>query len=156
MLCPCDKNNDYSQCCELIHLEKLKVQTPEQLMRSRYSAYVLNNANYIYDTYAKAYQKQQSFHEIKIWAQETTWLNLKIITANDYKNTNNPTVAFEAIYKKDNTFYKMKETSNFIKENNLWRYTDGNNLYFEELPPPKRNDNCVCLSGKKYKKCCSI
>ena len=154
MLCPCGTNINYSECCELIHLQKSKAQTPEQLMRSRYSAYALNNADYIYQTYAKTSQDKQSVHEIQLWAQETTWLSLTIIDSSEYQKVTHPTVTFEAIYKNNSTFYKMKETSTFIQEHNLWRYVDGNNLTFEELLPPKRNDTCICLSNKKYKKCC--
>lgn len=156
MLCPCGTNNEYSQCCELIHLKKSVTQTPEQLMRSRYSAYAFNNADYVYHTYALSSKKQQSIDEIKAWAEETAWLNLKINNVSEYENMTHPTVTFEAIYKSHNKFYKMKETSRFTKENNLWRYVDGSHLDFEELNPPKRNEECFCLSKKKYKKCCGI
>jgi len=156
MICPCGSNNKYSECCEPIHLKKVEAQTPEQLMRSRYSAYALNKADYIYQTYAKSSQKEQSIEEIKAWAEETNWLNLNVKSSSEYKNTTHPTVTFEAIYKNNNIFYKMKETSRFIKEIKVWRYIDGNHLYFEELNIPKRNDECICLSGKKYKKCCAV
>lgn len=66
-------------------------------MRSRYSAYTLNNADYVYHTYATSSQEQQLIDEIKAWAEETTLLNLKVNNTSKYKNMTHPTVTFEAI-----------------------------------------------------------
>lgn len=154
MLCPCGTNLSYSDCCEPIILQRVKAQSPEQLMRSRYSAYALKHSQYIYDTYAEDIRKEQSVAEITAWAKETEWLSLKIIHSNDFENSPKPTVEFVAIYQQAKQFFKMQETSSFIKENGYWRYLEGDHLNFEELPVPKRNDKCLCLSGKKYKKCC--
>jgi len=154
MLCPCGTKNQYSLCCEPIHLKKIIAKSPEQLMRSRYSAYALKNVDYIYRTYAKASRQQQEKTEIQAWANETTWLKLTVIDSSEYEITQSPTVTFEAIYKNNNKFYKMSETSRFIKEDDHWHYVDGSHLAFNELASPKRNDECLCLSGIKYKKCC--
>jgi len=154
MICPCGSNVDYKECCEKLITNEVKAKSPEQLMRSRYSAYALQQSNYIYDTYAKASKVNQSLHDIEIWAKETQWLSLAIISSSEFNNIVKPTVEFEAIYKHEGVFYKMKERSTFIKEGNLWRYIDGSGLSFNKLNNPKRNDACICLSGKKYKKCC--
>ena len=156
MLCPCKSNIEYQQCCEPIILKKVKAQSPEQLMRSRYSAYAFKHSEYIYETYSNTTKVNHSVKEIDEWANETKWLNLTVLNTSDYQNIEKPTVTFEAIYQHKKTFYKMSETSNFIKENGFWRYIDGLGIEFIELPLPKRNDQCLCLSGKKFKKCCAI
>lgn len=154
MICPCGSNIDYKACCEKLITNEAEAKSPEQLMRSRYSAYALQQSNYIYDTYAKASKVSQSLHDIEIWAKETQWLHLAIISSSEFNKIEKPTVEFEAIYKHDGVFYKMRESSTFIKEEHLWRYVDGSGLSFNKLKNPKRNDECICLSGKKYKKCC--
>lgn len=154
MLCPCGTKRSYTSCCEPLILDKAKAESPEQLMRSRYTAYALQSIPYIYDTYAKISQKQQTIKDIEAWANDTKWLNLRIVTVSDYIKNDKPTVQFEAIYKNEGVLYRMSEKSSFIKENDTWRYLDGTDLKFNEITPPNRNDKCICLSGLKFKKCC--
>ena len=63
---------------------------------------------------------------------------------------------FSAYYVDNRQLFKMTENSKFIKENNEWRYVDGEAVNHEKLPFPGRNDLCPCLSGKKFKICCAI
>lgn len=156
MLCPCGSTNDYQQCCERLIVKNEKAQSPEQLMRSRYSAYAKNQVDYIYNTYSIKSKKEQSLNELSLWAKETTWLKLSIINSSKFKEVNFPTVEFEAIYKSQDQYFKMKEKSRFVMENNNWVYVDGDNLEHTELCIPKRNDKCFCLSDKKFKKCCGM
>jgi len=154
MLCPCGSDNNFDVCCELIISGKEKARSPEKLMRSRYSAYATNNAEYIFNTYALSSKKSQTLADISSWAKETTWLKLTIINSSTFNKVEYPTVTFEATYKSDNTFYMMKETSRFVTEQGFWKYLDGNHLEHTELTLPKRNDPCICASDRKFKKCC--
>lgn len=153
MLCPCGSSKTFKLCCDIIITGKEQASSPEKLMRSRYTAYARNYAEYIFETYALSSKKSQSLSDIELWAKETTWLKLQIIDASKY-DIEHPTVTFEAIYKHDNLFYTMKEVSRFIIENGSWRYLDGSHLEHFELAAPKRNDPCLCSSGYKFKKCC--
>src|SRR5437867_3549203 len=45
MKCPCHSGKKYSECCEPYH-QGLPAPTPLALMRSRYAAYALQNAEY--------------------------------------------------------------------------------------------------------------
>lgn len=154
MLCPCGSSNKYKQCCEPLIIKSKLAQSPEQLMRSRYSAYAINQVNYIYNTYSSESKKGQSLIDISSWAKETTWIKLSIVNSSPFKKIQYPTVEFEAIYKSQDKYFKMKEKSRFIMENNSWAYVDGTNLEHNELISPNRNDKCFCLSEKKFKKCC--
>ncbi|MBL8309916.1 MAG: hypothetical protein JNL19_05805 [Burkholderiales bacterium] len=51
--CPCGISRDYAQCCGRFHggMHYLLAPTPEALMRSRYSAYVLGLRHYLIDTW---------------------------------------------------------------------------------------------------------
>jgi len=50
----------------------------------------------------------------------------------------------------------MFEKSSFIQEDQSWKYVDAIKLSIDEISIPNRNDKCICLSDKKYKKCCGI
>ena len=48
--CPCGSKKNYADCCQpFIELKKIP-ETPEQLMRSRYTAYTQANMDYIVRT----------------------------------------------------------------------------------------------------------
>lgn len=68
-----------------INKEKLP-KTAEQLMRSRFSAYVTGNGQYIFDTYAKSNQDCQSVTEINDWSETCKWIALQIHATNDSNN----------------------------------------------------------------------
>jgi len=159
-LCPCGSNKEFLTCCLPIINGDIKAVSPEQLMRSRYSAYAKKCSQYIYDSYAKSSQKDQSLNEISSWANQTQWLNLVINHASSFEqsylpNQSLPTVEFTAFYRHDNRFFKMHENSRFLLENQHWRYVDGDVTEHIELPTPSRNSLCICQSGKKFKRCCS-
>ena len=50
MDCPCGSGKTYDECCEPFIRGKAFPETAEQLMRSRYSAYTLQEIPYITDT----------------------------------------------------------------------------------------------------------
>lgn len=47
--CPCGSNAKYKKCC-LPYLEGKAAPTPEALMRSRYSAYIVGAVDYLFHT----------------------------------------------------------------------------------------------------------
>jgi len=159
LVCPCGSKKEYLNCCLPIIAGDKKARTPEQLMRSRYSAYAKKCTDYIYNSYAIESQKAQSFDELSSWAHQTQWLNLEINSTSSLDQPSSttsyfPTVDFTAYYRHENIFFKMREISRFIFEDLQWRYFDGNIVEHIELPTPKRNDLCLCQSGKKFKQCC--
>ncbi len=184
MLCPCGTNKLFTNCCLAFINNKAQATTPEQLMRSRYSAYATKHCQYIYDTYAQLTQTEQSVADIQAWANECIWLGLKIHHCSNI-NIRFPTVEFSAYYLVANQLHKIHELSRFaiesIKQNSesqqVWRYVDGDVSENTLLANIKRNDVCPCslfkydsdfteksycynkgsLAKKKYKKfknCC--
>jgi len=161
MSCYCGNKNAFNECCHPIISSFKKAETPEQLMRSRFSAYAIKNADYLFKTYAAQTRKLQNINEIKQWAEETKWLKLTIINSEqislDSFNTGDslPTVEFIALYHHDNHLWEMSEVSRFTKEHNHWFYLDGEVCQHKQIKLPKRNELCVCHSKKKFKHCCS-
>ena len=159
MSCFCGLNRSFSECCQPYILGDKTPNTPEQLMRSRYSAYATGSSQYIFNSYAKEKQPQNPLNDIAQWAKETRWLALHINQGNntslsDIQAEQLPTVDFTAYYLHEKHYYKMNECSRFVIENNQWHYLDGEVSEHIELASPKRNDNCFCGSNRKFKKCC--
>ena len=171
--CFCGSNRDFSSCCQPYINKEAPVQTAEQLMRSRFSAYALGDAQYIYDTYAKSSRAAQSVKDIDDWSQSCLWIALKIYpSANSVSNLNKATeqfVEFSAFYITDNTLCELREKSRFILEESTivhttanttantvtmnstldvplkqWRYIDGDIIAHSELANIKRNELCPC------------
>jgi len=121
-------------------------------MRSRYSAYVVKQYTYILDTYAAEQKAGLDTQTLAQSAAGTQWLRLDIQATSS--TSNKAKVRFKAFYRDGEQFYLMHEDSSFILENNQWRYTQGEIQDDSGLLKPGRNDECVCGSQKKFKKCC--
>ena len=173
--CFCGSAQEFSSCCQPFLNQDAFPIAAEQLMRSRFSAYVLGNSQYIYDTYAKSSQAAQSVKEINDWANAYKWLALKIHSAeviNHMKRSPEQFVEFSAFYIVDETLCELRENSRFIlevtehsnKQEPQWRYIDGDIIKHSELVKIKRNALCPCnhyatswslKKGKKFKQCCA-
>ncbi|WP_199612041.1 YchJ family protein [Flocculibacter collagenilyticus] len=153
-LCPCCSEKPFENCCGPIIEGKSKAHSPEQLMRSRFTAYTLCNSNYIFQTYSKQSQLDNTVDDIDAWAKQVEFIKLDITNSDDIALNNHATgqVEFIAHYLYGNEYHQLHELSDFIVENNEWKYHSG--TIFER--PSKilgRNDICPCGSEKKFKKC---
>lgn len=118
--CYCDSDKNFQSCCEPIINGVQKAPTAQSLMRSRYSAYVTHQADYLMATTHISERKHHSKSEILHWATANKWLQLEII-----KSTEN-TVEFKAHFL-DSKLQKQihHELSTFKFENGSWFYVDG-------------------------------
>mgnify|MGYP001949131836 FL=1 len=144
VLCPCDSGLDYAQCCRPLHHGE-PASSPEALMRSRYSAFVRDDADYV----------RASWHPDTRPAELTLeggdqWLGLEIVDAKQDGGAGQ--VHFRATHRDGDGFAVLEERSRFVRENGYWFYLDGEHT----VTPfkPGRNDPCPCGSGRKFKKCC--
>ncbi|MDD5400066.1 MAG: YchJ family protein [Sulfurimonas sp.] len=144
MHCYCNSKKEFSECCEAYLSNKSKPSTPKQLMRSRYSAYVLGDGEYIVKTTVKENRYEDDIELIKEYAKSVIWLNLEVLQAKDAM------VEFKAYYRDAEGIKVQHEKSNFVKEDGMWLYKGGLLLNSKI----ERNIACPCGSGKKYKKCC--
>lgn len=144
MECYCNSKNKFSDCCEPFLNNMSKPSTPEQLMRSRYSAYVLGRGEYILKTTAKESRYEDDIEFIKEYSKAVLWLGLDIVHVKDN------IVEFKAYYKDTQGVKVQHERSSFVYENGEWFYKEGK-LFNSKID---RNQPCPCKSGKKYKKCC--
>ena len=156
--CPCGTNKDYANCCEPIHNDHAKAKTPEQLMRSRYSAHVKHLVDYVVATYHPSCEAQMQREAIQ-QSVESEWCELEVVKVEDGVHAQEGFVTFKAYFTEQGIKHCLEERSRFIRENDLWYYIDGtfpNSPSLDKSANSKvgRNDPCTCGSGKKYKKCC--
>lgn len=158
-LCPCGSNKEYSECCEpYIKGDKIP-ETAEALLRSRYSAYTLQELDYIYETIHPEQKQHHDHKATKKWAAESKWHGFNIVDIKDgSKDDEEGIIEFTAKFTAKFETQTHHELALFKKAEDKWYFYDG-----EPVPPetfvrsePKvgRNDPCPCGSGKKYKKCC--
>jgi len=151
MNCPCQSQKPYQQCCEPYHLGYLPAPTPEALMRSRYSAFVLGLGEYLAATDSSG--TTQDVQGLKAYSKRVRWLGLEVLESEENPETGG-SVRFVASLLINGSVYRQGELSRFEKRDGKWFYAAG--TPFEPEPPfvPGRNDPCPCGSGKKFKKCC--
>jgi len=157
-LCPCGSNRDFAACCHRYHSGEAIPETAEALMRSRYSAYVVGNVDYLENTWhpstRKAFDKQSTQRDMPA----IQWQGLKILKCEQgLKDDDRGFVTFDAHYQNADTAYLLHERSRFLKQDGRWFYVDGVTKISQQskkLTTIGRNQTCPCGSGKKYKRCC--
>ncbi len=145
--CPCGSGKDYALCCKRLITGKIQSFTPEELMRSRYTAYVIRDVSYLLRTWHPS-TRPPSIDPDTI----PQWNSLQIVETNENDATGQGTVEFIAKAKIYEKTFILHEKSRFIKDNDGWLYIDGEMR--ESRDKPGRNAPCPCGSGKKFKKCC--
>jgi SEC-C motif-containing protein len=157
MSCHCGSGKSFKDCCEPFIKQNQNPQTAEQLMRSRYSAYVTGDIDYIEQTQledGEAFDKEAA----KSWSESSDWKGLEIVsTQKGRAGDSDGIVEFVAHYSDESGEHSHHEISSFIFDKK-WIYKSG---FIPGVSPitraaPKvgRNDPCPCGSGKKFKKCC--
>ena len=145
MSCICGNDKNYDESCGPIISGEVSATSAQELMRSRYSAYVRGDGRYLVISTTKENQYEDDAELIEEFSSNVDWLKLDILDV----TTN--IVEFKAYYKEGSDIQVLHERSNFIQENGIWLYVDGE-LYNSKV---ERNESCPCGSGKKYKKCCA-
>lgn len=171
--CPCQtvepKPRSFEECCGPYLARKAKAPTAEALLRSRYTAFVKHDVDYVLETHHPKTKSQVKREEIESWAKESVWIGMKIIKQEGGQASDNKGVIhFHAQYeahaedgpKTDRLLHDHFEKSFFERDPNAanaWRFVDAEPMEKGTIrrsePKTGRNDPCTCGSGKKYKKC---
>ncbi|MCU4564974.1 YchJ family protein [Acinetobacter sp. WU_MDCI_Abxc222] len=147
--CPCGKGS-YTQCCEPLHLGTAKALTAEQLMRSRYSAFALQQIGYIVQTTALGQQTALDKDAIAEWSKENQWLGLEVVNVNEKLDKTHAQVEFNAHYHDGQKAQIHHEVSHFVYHQQKWFFLDPTVDMKVTMKQP-----CICGSGKKFKQCCA-
>ncbi len=151
--CYCFSGKNFEDCCEPILKDAGTASSAEQLMRARYSAFVLQKIDYILETHHPETRKYLDKESVEVWSKESKWLGLEIIPREETE-----LVEFRAHFSMDGVEEVHHELSTFKKDQGRWYFYDAKIVgepIIRRGPKIGRNDPCHCGSGKKFKKCCA-
>ncbi|MFI6762336.1 YchJ family protein [Micromonospora sp. NPDC050417] len=119
-LCPCGSTEPYGGCCGRLHRRETTAATAEQLMRSRFSAFSVGDADYL----------SRTWHSTTRPARLTLdprqhWTRLDVLGAEQgglFDTTG--TVEFRAHYRESGQTNTVYERSRFVREDGQWVYLD--------------------------------
>lgn len=155
--CPCGSGSAYEECCQPLITGTREALTAEQLMRSRYSAYVKVETDYIFETTHPEHREGFDHQGTAQWAEDSDWEGLEILaTSKGGAEDTDGTVEFIARFSEKGVRKAHHELAEFKKGDGRWFFTDGSAVAARPIISNKvgRNDPCTCGSGMKYKKCC--
>lgn len=122
-LCPCGSGKAYAQCCGPYHAGVCEPATAEALMRSRYSAFVLQKRDWLMQTWAP----EQRPAELTL-DSTVRWLGLRI-KSHCVIDDNHATVHFVARARgAQGRAWRQEEISRFERRQGRWLYVDGDIL----------------------------
>ncbi|HBK47331.1 MAG TPA: hypothetical protein DDZ67_13045 [Xanthomonadaceae bacterium] len=120
--CPCGRPLDYARCCGR-YIGGEPAPDAESLMRSRYSAYVRRDADYLLASWHPS-TRPPALAVDDAPGGRTIWLGLTVQRASD-TGPDRAEVVFLARYRVGGgSAVKMTEHSRFVREHGRWFYLD--------------------------------
>ena len=155
--CHCGSGLAYAACCEPVINGTMPAETPEKLMRARYSAHVAVKADFLFNSTHPDHREGYDHQGTSDWAAQSEWLGLEIVAVSNVgPDDQSGQVEFIARYNDHEGAHRHHELAQFEKLDGTWYFCDGALVKQRPLAVTKigRNDPCSCGSGLKYKKCC--
>jgi SEC-C motif-containing protein len=121
--CPCGSGALFDECCGGIVSGVRKAQTAEQLMRSRYTAYVMKKVDYLVRTTHPSAREEGLADAIREWMRQVEWLKLHVIaTEAGSSSDQSGRVEFISEYVSGSGPGRHHECSVFKKNKGEWFY----------------------------------
>ena len=112
--CPCGTGQSFGACCLPLHTGERQADTAEQLMRSRYSAYAVDDVDYLWRTWHPRTRPAELIPNTGL-----RWTRLEMVDVADDE------VEFRAYYRQDGQPGTLHERSRFAMRARRWFYVDG-------------------------------
>ncbi len=122
--CYCGRTVLYTSCCGKIHQDITTAATAEDLMRSRYSAFVLAKGDYLMRSHHSTTRpSSKEKKDIVRWTKSVNWMKLEVLhTSKGTPQDTEGSVEFKAFYYDDKGMQMIHEHSAFTKEQGHWVY----------------------------------
>ena len=121
MRCPCRKKSEttsYDACCGRYHCGSADAPTADALLRSRYTAFVRQDADYLLRTW------HASTRGVRVdFTPDQQWLLLRILQSKSEGDT--AIIEFVARSRIAGRSHVLHEVSRFVREDGCWFYVDG-------------------------------
>ena len=119
--CPCGTGSTYDACCGRLHRGAAQAETAEELMRSRYSAFVVGDTDHVFRTWHPRTRPDDLSSDPTL-----TWTGLEIldVVAGD-SEAQTGEVEFVAHFSRPEGPGQRHERSRFERRAGRWVYVDG-------------------------------
>jgi len=137
--CPCHSGRRFAECCGPILRGGRKAETPEELMRSRYAAFALGEADYLAKTLCADHpdKTETAAADYQRAREGLRYLDLCIMHTSTEGDVGE--VLFYARIFERGVDRSFVELSGFVREDGDWKYASGMMVKTEDLPPdPKK------------------
>ncbi|WP_040837548.1 YchJ family protein [Nocardia brevicatena] len=119
--CPCRRGDTFGACCAPILTGHHAAPNAEALMRSRYTAFAVGDAEYLLSSWHPRTRPAELCLD-----PGRRWLFLEILrTERGGPFDDSGTVEFVAHYRDAGGRDALHETGRFVRVNGAWRYLDG-------------------------------
>jgi SEC-C motif-containing protein len=122
--CPCTSGRPYAACCRPLHRGEREADTPEALMRSRFAAFSLGDAEYLWRTLHPEHEDRTSDSDQVLAAIKAAARSLRFVRLTILEATGDQVTFRAAVFEKghDRSF---TERSTFARDEAGWRYLSG-------------------------------
>jgi SEC-C motif-containing protein len=114
--CPCGTGLTYGECCGRFHAGQ-PAPTAEALMRSRFTAFVTGDANYLRSTWHPSRRPERLDLDADL-----VWQRLEVLGTTGTPFDSTATVEFIAHFKDADERGTLHENSEFVREQGRWFY----------------------------------
>ena len=118
--CPCGSGDGFAVCCGPLVEDGIPAGTAVQLMRSRYTAFVLGRGDHLWRTWHPRTRPP----EVEVGGVEWTGLTVLDVVAGGHDDDDGE-VEFEARYTDADGRGVMRERSRFERRGRRWTYLEG-------------------------------
>lgn len=129
--CPCGSGKKYKQCCGPAVEGGIWPGSPEALMRSRYTAYVVGSAEHLYRTThpeneaVKGVERDRFLAETRTYCETISFDRLTVHEATPPDERGVAHVSFTAEYRLGGEVGSFTERSAFVQLDGKWLYHSG-------------------------------
>ena len=126
--CPCGSGRPYRDCCAPYHFGDREAPDAVTLMRSRYAAFAVGDASYLWRTLHpmhedKGRDREEVVAELRASMQELRFMGLRILDSREHGDT--AAVLFLVRVFERSRDRSFVELSDFLREPGGWRYLGG-------------------------------
>lgn len=122
--CPCGSGRSGAECCEPLHRRDATAATAADLMRSRYSAFVRGDTDYLLWSWHPDHRPEQ----VALDGDEE-WLGLEIVnTRAGGPDDERGVVEFIARFRSGGAPRTLHEVSRFVRLDGRWVYLKGRDV----------------------------
>lgn len=128
--CPCDTGKPYAECCGPLHAGERTAADAVELMRSRYSGFVLGLPDYLWGTLHSEHETHaQGIERYRAAMQSSSsglrYRKLRILDSREPDAQGVAQVLFFAEIAQLKRDHSIVELSSFVQEDGQWRYIAG-------------------------------